>query len=329
MKEPIFWHERDLRARRSAPITRLLLTPLANIYAWAGADRIRKAQPFKADIPVICVGNLTVGGSGKTPVVAAIRDWFQTRGIRAASLSRGYKGEHKGPLKVDFTAHDAKLVGDEPLMLACSGEVWIGADREEAARAMTHDGVQLIIMDDGHQNPTLHKDLSVLVIDGGNPYGNGFVFPKGPLREPVERGLSRADGVIVMGKLAHDIEALKTFNKPVLQGHVRPRGAPPLGKLLAFAGIGRPQKFFDTLQEAGGDIAETVPFPDHYAFTKGDLSYLRALASEREATLITTEKDYVRLAADERDGVLAFPVTADLPQTDVDALLEPVLKLIS
>lgn len=328
MRDPAFWHETDLRSRRSAPLTRLMLSPIAGIYAWAGARRIKTTEPFKADSPVICVGNLTVGGSGKTPVVAALLDWFQARGHRAASLSRGYKGELTGPLKVDMTEHTARMVGDEPLMLACSGEAWIGADRVEAAKEMTANGVDIIIMDDGHQNPTLHKDLSLVVIDAGNPYGNGFVFPKGPLREPVDRGLARADAVIMVGEQTSDHPEISRVGTPVLNASISPRGPAPTGPLVAFAGIGRPQKFFDTLEESGGELVETVPFPDHHTYSDGDVKYLRQLASERSARLITTEKDFVRLKEQEREGVLAFPITVDIPQSDIDALLEPVLKLI-
>ncbi len=329
MREPAFWHERDPYARRAAPVTRALLTPLASLYAWAGARRIEKTTPFHADIPVICVGNLTVGGSGKTPVVAAIRRYFEQKGFRAASLSRGYKGELEGPLKVDFQTNTAREVGDEPLMLSCHGEAWIGADRPSAAKAMQADGVQLIIMDDGHQNPTLHKDLSLVVIDGGNPWGNGFVVPKGPLREPVQVGLSRADGVIIMGKSDHKITELSGFPGAVIQSGVVPTGKAPGGPLVAFAGIGRPQKFFDTLTSMGGELADTIPYPDHHTFSDAEVDWLRQLAQERAANLITTEKDFVRLTVEQRRDILAFPVEADLPTSDIDAFLAPVLKALS
>lgn len=329
MKDPSFWHERDLRSRRAAPITRILLTPFALFYQWAGSRRIRQTEPVSINIPVICVGNLTVGGSGKTPVVAAIREHFRQKGVRAASLSRGYKGELKGPLRVGFQIHTARLVGDEPLMLSRQGEAWIGADREATARAMQDDGVELIIMDDGHQNPTLHKDVSIVVIDGGNPYGNGFVFPKGPLREPVQSGLLRADAVVIMGDLAHDIPELAGFSGPVIKSRVMAVETAPDGPLIAFAGIGRPQKFFDTLQASGGALADAVPFPDHHTFSPSDISYLRNLAADREARLITTEKDYVRLSENDREGVLVFPVSASLTASDIDVLTGPVLKLLS
>lgn len=326
MREPSFWHERDKHSRASAPLTRMLLTPLAAIYERAGANRIAKAIPFKADIPVICIGNLTVGGTGKTPVVQTLRAALNAKGLRAASLSRGYKGELKGPLKVDFAAHTAKQVGDEPLMLSCSGEAWIGADRKAAARAMQADGVDIIIMDDGHQNPSLHKDLSIVVIDGGNPCGNGFVFPKGPLREPVAIGLSRADAVTIMGKLAHPLSELKDLTIPVIETQITPMAPAPNGPLVAFAGIGRPQKFFDTLTDTGANLADAVPFPDHHTFSQSDITYLRTLARERDARLITTEKDFVRLTRAQREDILAFPIRIDLSQSDIDDLLAPVLK---
>lgn len=327
MNEPSFWHERDLQSRRSAPLTRGLLTPISAIYSYAGRRRIENTTPFDIGIPVICVGNLTMGGSGKTPVVAAIREHYVQLGHRAASLSRGYKGELDGPLKVDFTSHTAKQVGDEPLMLASSGEAWIGADRVAAARAMKADGVEIIIMDDGHQNPTLKKDLSLLVIDGGNPVGNGFVFPKGPLREPVSRGIERADAVIVMGDLVHAIPELDPSNIPVQQGHLQPRGPAPSGPLVAFAGIGRPQKFFDSLQSAGAELAESVPFPDHHTFSDSDITYLKILAKERHAQLITTEKDFVRLSERDREGVLTFPVEAVFDVSALTNLLGPLSRI--
>lgn len=326
MREPAFWHELDRKSRRSAPLTRLLLTPLAMIYAAAGARRIRKTTPLKVDIPVICIGNLTVGGTGKTPVVQTLRAALAEQGVRAASLSRGYKGRLKGPVRVDISLHSAADVGDEPLMLAASGEAWIGADRVSAAKAMQSEGVDVILMDDGHQNPSLFKDISIIVIDGGNPCGNGFVFPKGPLREPISEGLARADAVLIMGDLLATVPDLDTFKGPVVETRMTPTAAAPEGPLVAFAGIGRPQKFFDTLTDAGGTLADAIPFPDHHTFSDNDLTYLRTLAAERKARLITTEKDFVRLSSAQRDEVLAFPVRIDLPRSDIDRLLAPVLK---
>lgn len=326
MREPSFWHEKDKYARRAAPLTRALLTPVAALYAHFGARRIRNAEPHQAGIPVICVGNLTVGGSGKTPIVAALRAMLEKQGHRAASLSRGYKGELDGPLRVDVETHIAREVGDEPLMLAASGEAWIGADRVGAAKAMEAAGVQVIIMDDGHQNPTLQKDISLVVIDGGNPVGNGFVFPKGPLREPVASGLSRADAVLVVGDIEHPPQELFDFN-PVWKVTVEPTGAAPEGLLLPFAGIGRPQKFFDSLAAAGAELTDASPYPDHHTYTPNDLRYLRELAEHRGARLITTEKDFVRLPKMDRDGILTFPVQAVFDESALTALLEPLFRV--
>lgn len=326
MKEPHFWNEKDKHARAAAPLTRALLTPVAAIYGWAGARRLKNTIPYKADIPVICIGNLTVGGSGKTPFVAALRENLRARGKRAASLSRGYRGSLTGPLKVDFSYHSADQVGDEPLMLSCTGETWIGADRPAAAKAIAADGAEVIIMDDGHQNPTLHKDLSIIIIDGGNPVGNGLTFPKGPLREPVSAGLARADAVIIMGALIEPMKELDAFDGPVIHAGVTPLAGAPGGPLVAFAGIGRPQKFFDTLIAIGAQLVESVPFPDHHTFSESDLSMLRKLAEERGAKLITTEKDFVRMTPADREGILNLPVQAVFDETLLEGLLQPLFE---
>ena len=280
-------------------------------------------------MPVICVGNVTVGGSGKSPVVAALRKWASDRGIRAASLSRGYKGKQKGPLKVDPDNHSASDVGDEPLMLSRKGESWIGADRMATGKAMAADGVKLIIMDDGFQNPGLHKDHSVLVIDSEAPFGNGHVIPKGPLREPVEHALARAHSVLLMGDGEVPTEISST-SQPVHRARIKPVGPPPDGPLVVFAGIGRPQEVFDALSAHGGNISESVPFPDHHNFSTGDLRFLRKLAEERKATLVTTEKDFARLPRTEQTGITPWPVEAIFKDPQIlDELFGPILKALS
>ncbi|GGB60312.1 tetraacyldisaccharide 4'-kinase [Henriciella pelagia] len=329
MRSPRFWdRDVDPKSREAASLTRILLTPLAAIYAGMTKRRIAQADPHTLTIPVICVGNISVGGTGKTPVAAALRDRLsaQLPGARIATLSRGYGGSSKGPLKVDFTVHTAGDVGDEALMFSCSGEAWIGADRALAGQAMEQDGVDLIIMDDGHQNPGLHKDLSLIVVDRQSVFGNGHVIPKGPLREPVAVGLSRADAIVLTG--SGDMpEELDACPLPIIQSHLVPRSANLPRTYVAFAGIGRPEKFFSTLEQCGASIAETVPFPDHHVYTDSDITYLKALAEKREATLITTEKDFVRLRASQRTGILAFPVRAEFENDDVlDHLLEPLVQ---
>jgi len=327
MREPHFWTVTDKHSRASAPMTKLLLTPLSIAYAWAGKRKIARTAPADAGIPVICVGNITMGGAGKTPVTAKVRALLAARGKRAASLSRGYGGSEIGPLKVDAAQHTAGQVGDEPLMLAALGESWISKDRVAGATAMKADGVEIVVMDDGHQNPALKKDLSLVVIDAALPFGNGHIFPKGPLREKVADGLLRADAVILMGDGAAP-EALQGFGKPILRAHLAPVASLPDGRYVAFAGIGRPFRFFDGLQKQQGiELAEGVPFPDHHVFEPSDLNFLMKLATTHDAQLVTTDKDFVRLPADMRAKVARASVEAKFEdEAALSALLARVTR---
>lgn len=328
MREPRFWaRDVDPKSREAAPLLRVLLTPLAWVYADATRRRLKRTQPVRVSAHVICVGNLTAGGVGKSPVVAALRERIaQSYGLRTATLSRGYKGKLKGPLKVDLSIHDAADVGDEPLMLAASGEAWIGADRAAAGIAMSADGVEVIIMDDGHQNPGLHKDCSLIVVDSEAGFGNGFVIPKGPLREPALVGLERADALMLMGDSAPPIEITESA-LPIVRGTIVAKARPPNHPYVAFAGIGRPEKFFDTLKSLEVDIRDAVPFADHHAFTDGDLTYLRRLATDNQARLITTEKDYARLPVDQRLDIETLPIEIQFDDlATLDKLLEDVVK---
>lgn len=326
MNEPYFWRVNDRRARASAPMTRLLLTPIAAAYSLAGKRRLDRASPEDVGIPIVCIGNLTLGGAGKTPVAADIRRRLAVRGVRGATLSRGYRGELEGPLRVDVTRHTAKQVGDEPLMLASAGEAWISKDRAEGARAMKIDGIQVVVMDDGHQNPSLRKTLSLVVIDSSNPFGNGFVFPKGPLREPVRRGLARADAIVLMGDGEAPTE-LTGFNGPILRARLTPISLTPPGRYIAFAGIGRPERFFDSLRaQEGVELAEAVPYPDHHAFDASDIRYLMQLSRERDARLITTDKDHVRLPVETRRITQRASVEARFEDSaGMDALIARVV----
>lgn len=311
MREPHFWRDLPKGSRASAPLTRFLLSPLAAIYAAMGRRRIERAVAIDAGLPVICVGNLTLGGAGKTPVSAAIRAELVSRGLRAATLSRGYGGSLAGPVHVDPSIHTASETGDEPLMLAATGEAWISRDRPAGATAMREAGVDVVIMDDGHQNPDLAKTGSIIVIDAAEPFGNGHVFPKGPLREPVPRGLSRADAVVLMGD--GDIPAdVAASGVEVLRARLAPVALPAPGAYVAFAGIGRPQRFFDSLAAMPGvTLADAVPFPDHHMYSPSDLSYLTKLTAERgPARLMTTSKDHVRLPPAMRASVAVLPVQA-------------------
>lgn len=327
MKAPAFWAGGlDPRSREAAPLTRALLTPLSWLYLAGLRRKLANAAPETVDIPVICIGNLTAGGAGKTPVSEAVRERIMALGLRAATLSRGHGGRERGPLKVDSAVNDYRSVGDEPLLLAASGEAWIGRERPQAARAMAADGVQAIIMDDGHQNPSLAKDLTLIVIDAGEPFGNGRVLPCGPLREPVAEGLARADGIVLMGDGAVPAEVAAS-GKPVLRARLEPSRPAPLVPLVAFAGIGRPQKFFDTLKAAGADVRDEVPFADHHPYTDGDIRMLDEIARRDGAMLITTSKDHVRLPQRDRRRVQVFPVRAQFSDiAALDALIAPLFK---
>ncbi len=310
MRAPYFWSvQDDPRAREAAPLTRALLSPLAWLYGAVVTSRARRAQPVRVGAQVICVGNLTVGGVGKTPIVRALRARLAADGVRVASLSRGYGGREAGPLRVDPVRHDAVAVGDEALMLAQDGEAWIGRDRALAGAAMAGEGVAVIVMDDGFQNQRLARDLSLLAIDAANPFGNRHLLPKGPLREPVRAGLQRADAIVLVGDGPAPPE-LSGFAGAVLRCHLRARGALPEGRLVAFAGIGRPEKLFDSLRDAGAELADAVPFPDHYRYRARDMAFLRKLAGEHRARLITTEKDCARLGRAAPTGLLTWPVAA-------------------
>ncbi|MFP4519958.1 MAG: tetraacyldisaccharide 4'-kinase [Oceanicaulis sp.] len=317
MRPPAFW---DADApRSSARLTRALLSPLGALYAMATARRIARTTPAPAPAPVICIGNLTLGGTGKTPVAIAVIEAARASGLSPAGLSRGWGGRLKGPMRVDPRSQSAREVGDEPLLIARAGPAYIDPGRVEGARLAVREGADLIVMDDGHQNPKLEKTCSIVVVDGAAGWGAGKVFPAGPLREPVKAGLARADAVVVMVRDAEDTPryralGLADIEIPVLKAWLEPKAPPPPGKLLAFAGIGRPQKFFDALKAAGAELAETAGFPDHHPYTRAEIDQLADLAAAHGARLITTEKDWVRLPGGVQGAVTAWPVRARFDQ---------------
>lgn len=333
MKPPHFWYHEP--ATLLDKLSATLLRPLAPVYAAQVAARIRKTVPVKAGAAIICVGNLTMGGTGKTPVAMALLDMLTEAGVNAQALSRGYGGSVKGPVCVDLGRHTARDVGDEPLLLAQSAPVWISQDRIAGADAAILHEAGVIVMDDGHQNPQLHKDISLIVMDAEAGCGNGRVFPAGPLRENMSDGLARADAIILMMPGPdfapdYDVLGLADVEMPVLKAWLEPVSPPPSTPLFAFAGIGRPEKFFSALSKAGGRIAGTKAYPDHHDFSRNDLRQLRSLAETAGAQLITTEKDMVRIPAAERAGILAWPVRAKFQEpARAAALLEQALDAAS
>jgi tetraacyldisaccharide 4'-kinase len=312
MRAPAFWTIRH--GRDAAHMLRLLLAPLGWLYGASVARRLAKTVPVRLPIPVISLGNISLGGTGKTPLAHLIRGELSSLlGGPVAIVSRGYGGSLLGPVLVDATKHSAEEVGDEPLMLAASGPVIVARDRAAGGRFGVEQGMLALVLDDAHQNPALAQDLSIVVVDGQTGFGNGFLVPAGPLREPVSKGLARADLVITMGPVSDDTRTdLANFAGPILAADLVPDDTTISGKILGFCGIGRPEKFDATLRDLGLDVVDMYPFPDHHLYTAQDLDRLARMASEYKATLVTTQKDFVRLPMEFARNVRVIPVTAKM-----------------
>lgn len=321
MRQPDYWW----RNTRGANLAAMALAPLGFLYGASVAWKSRQSHPWRAAIPVICVGNLTVGGSGKTPVAIAIARLLQQHGVSPAFLSRGYGRTGSNSIVV-AESHGASHVGDEAVLLSRVAPTIVSADRAAGARIAETIGVQCIIMDDGYQNFSLRKDLSFLVVDGQTGFGNGRVVPAGPLREPVRQGLKRAGAVVIMGD---GDPPLTGYRGPVLRARLLPLERFDHGRVVAFAGIGRPEKFFTTLAQAGATLVETHRFSDHHIYSAMEIARLRNRAAEAGATLATTEKDFVRLPPYERKGVAVLYVRATFDdKAGLTTLLAPLMAQI-
>jgi len=332
LSTPRWWYVREASARRGGmPTTRAFLTPFSWIWAAVTARRIARTQPFDPGIPVICIGNLTMGGAGKTPVVRAVAGRLAARGRAVHLLSRGYGGRLEGPIRVDPAQHVSGDVGDEPLMLAHDFPVWVARDRTAGARAAAEAGAEVIVMDDGHQNPSVKKALSIVVVDGETrgeewPFGDGRVFPAGPMREPLGAGLARAGAVLILlpADLPEpELELVDQLKGPtLLLAHLRPAAAPPAGPQVGFAGIGKPWKVERALKAAGCELADFADFADHASYDEATLRRLADRAQLFGAGLVTTEKDWVRLPPEWQARVTPWPVRAEFDDpAPIDALL--------
>jgi tetraacyldisaccharide 4'-kinase len=294
MREPAFWH-------RPPSLTSLLLTPLGALYGTVTSRRLQR-EGLDAGIPVLCVGNYHVGGAGKTPLVLALAKLLRDLGETPVVLSRGYGGRLRGPVMVDPARHEAADVGDEPLMMARTVPVVVARDRADGVALAKSQAASVILMDDGFQNPAISKDASLIVIDGDRGLGNGKVFPAGPLRAPLPPQLERTDALIVIGDgsaAAPVAAAIVAQDKPVLTAQLRPDDASVASlrgkRVLAFAGIGDPARFFRTLRAAGIEVAAERAFPDHHPFAPGEIETLIEQARRDALTVVTTEKDLARL----------------------------------
>jgi tetraacyldisaccharide 4'-kinase len=323
MQAPGFWqHEKG-------GILAQLLTPLGWIYGFATKLKLAGTTPWVCPVPVLCVGNLVAGGAGKTPMALDLGERLLARGRCVHFLSRGYGGYEKGPLLVDPDVHDHSQVGDEPLLLAALAPTWVSRSRKSGCLAAAAAGADLIVMDDGFQNPYIGKTFSIIVVDGGYGFGNARMIPAGPLRERVVDGLARAEACVVIGE--DRCGAMKVVSGCGLAPLTAKFVASPLagdiaaGPVIAFAGIGRPEKFFETVSQLGCKVVSTIPFADHHPYSDADIEHLIKIAAKENARLITTQKDARRLPPSFMDDVGVVSVTLEWSdEAALEALLDKI-----
>jgi len=329
-KTPKFWYRTQ---DTPMPLAERILAPFSVLYGMLYHLHQRTKTRYKSDIPVICLGNLVAGGTGKTPTAVALLGLITQHKLAKTPffLSRGYGGAEMGPILVDPKIHTAWDVGDEPLILAQYAPVIVAKDRAEGVKLARAKQADVIIMDDGLQNPGIAKDLRLLVINGEMGFGNGKLLPAGPLRQPLYQGLGKADGYILIGEDTRGISPLLHKTKPITHARIAPSGtARPdkAARYLAFAGLGYPDKFFNFLKkDMTLDIVECLRFADHYPYADTDITALKDKAKALNARLITTEKDLMRIPSQARTDIETIQIETlfDEPEA-LASLLKTVLK---
>lgn len=330
MNAPGWWSNPPTRPGWRARI----LAPISLAWRIGATARRLTARARAASVPVLCVGNLTAGGSGKTPMVAALMQRLIARGVDVHVVSRGFGGATRGPHRVDIERHQASDVGDEPLMLAALGTVWVSRDRAAGVRAAAAEGAEIVLLDDGLQNPHVAKNAAIVMVDAVDGFGNGRLIPAGPLREPIKRGLARADLVVLVGGEKDRKTAIARWPElqdvPLIGAEREPlqAGLPLAGEqVIAFAGIARPEKFFDTLRGMGVELLATHAFPDHHRYRPRLLRRLLNEARGTDAMLVTTEKDAVRLPPEMRREVVTLQIRMEPEDwAPLDVLLDSLLE---
>ena len=314
---PKFWQRKGLLP--------LLFSPASFFYA-QGTARAVRGKGYRPKAKTICIGNLTVGGSGKTPTAIAIAQLLQARGKNVHFISKGYGRKSKNIGTIKIKSQPAEEVGDEPLLLAQTATTWVSDSRADAAKQADAAGADVIIMDDGFQNSEVEKDFSLIVIDGGYGFGNGKIMPAGPLRESPGKGLKRADAILVIGEPKKN---LPSGGLPVFHAKLEVKFDEVLKEesIVAFCGIGRPEKFFDSLREAGLNVVEELAFPDHHFYNDADYKAIFGIANSYKAVAVTTLKDIVKIP--DRFRKIMYSVKAELVFKNGDKLLDMILEKVS
>lgn len=320
MKAPKFWRVNGIIAQ--------LLLPFSVFYYLFTILRNRGALPRILSAKIVCIGNITAGGAGKTPTAIAIGNFLKIKKKKFAYVSKGYLGKIRIPTKVDIKKHTAVDVGDEALLLAREGDCWVGKSRFDTCNEAIKNGAKILILDDGMQDLSIAKDVTLLVIDGTYGFGNGLVIPAGPLRGRKDVAVEKCDGVILIGEDKHKVsDFVKKYKRPIIKAEFKPKiSIDKKQKYIAFAGIGNPEKFFLSLEKIGIKPIHKIEFPDHHYYSRFDISRLQKLAKQNEAKLITTEKDLIRLPEKFKQEILTLPVDLIFAnESKIENILEHIL----